>query len=191
MRVEGPNGEKPEDLPVRELNDEIKAMGTVSTPPRPSLDCEMEVHDNLSQRIHAHVNRMLAWDTRKLDIERRVSFVGAASDLKAACTRVARELLALKSAGFIAKTTPATRILSKLEVGARVLLKPAQCDVFAEAYSREQLSSLRVVRVAGNHVQLEASDGTGLGLVKLCHIALPESPDDTIEAEEPDCDGEA
>jgi len=149
-----------------------KDASSVVAPSRPSLEVETEVHANLKPRVLAHVSRMKAWDLRKLGLVMVTSFSGAIEDLRCAVERVELELVKLALDGFVAKTTPVTRIAAKLQRGAKVTLREDQRAIFAKVYSDEQLDSLSVVRVTDTHVQLMAEDGSNLGLVKLIHVAV-------------------
>jgi hypothetical protein len=174
MRLEGPNGE---ELKCKKKASEVKVRtDTVPMVKRPSLEVEREVHDNLMPRLQAHVGRMCSWDLRKLSPERRVAFSGAILDLSAAFARVSAELTMLESAGFVAKTTEATRMSSRLPIGTKVRLREDKFGEFRQVYSDEQLNSLAVAKKTDTHVLLIAADGTNIGLVKFCQIDLEEGP---------------
>ena len=82
----------------------------------------------------------------------------------------ARETESMRVSNFIAKTTPVTRLASKLSHGSKVSLRDDQRAVYAKLYSAEQLDSLSVVKVTDTHVQLMADDGSNVGLVKIIHV---------------------
>ena len=149
-----------------------KDASSVVVPPRPSLEVETEVHENLRPRVEAHLARMRAWDLRKLPAAQAVQVRGAIDDLSAAFARVGDVLAMLAKDGFEAKTTPVTRIAAKLQRGAKVSLRKDQRAIFAKVYSDEQLDSLSVVKVTDTHVQLMAEDGSNLGLVRLIHVTV-------------------
>jgi hypothetical protein len=145
---------------------------SVSVPPRPSLEVETEVNRRLKPRILAHVARMKAWDLRKLSIEDRAT-VSCSLDALASCfARVEDALAMLAKAGFVAKTTPVTRIAAKLEFRTKVTLRADQRETFAQIYTDEQLDSLSVTKTTDTHVQLMAADGSNIGLVKLIHVEI-------------------
>lgn len=145
---------------------------SVYVPPRPSLEVETEVNRHLKPRILAHVARMKAWDLRKLSVEDRAT-VSCSLDALAGCfVRVEDALAMLAKAGFVAKTTPVTRIAAKLEFGTKVTLRADQRETFAQIYTDEQIDSLSVVKTTDTHVQLMASDGSNVGLVKLIHVEI-------------------
>jgi hypothetical protein len=147
-------------------------VGAGSTPSRPSLEVETEVHSNLAPRIHAHIGRMRAWDLRKLPAAQATQVKGALDDLSEAYARLSLILAQLTADGFVAKTTPVTRIAAKLEKGAKVHLREDQLEVFSKVYSPEQLASLSVVRTTDTHVQLMADDGSNFGLVRIIHVTV-------------------
>ncbi|HEY5955774.1 MAG TPA: hypothetical protein VIV60_04440 [Polyangiaceae bacterium] len=138
--------------------------------PRPSLEVETEVNCNLKPRIMAHVGRMRAWDLRKLEAPAQASFRAAIDELSTAADKVEFELVKLKLAGFVAKTTPVTRIAAKLARGTQVDLREDQRATFSMVYTEEQLNSLSVVQATDSHVLLAAADGTNIGLVKIIHV---------------------
>jgi hypothetical protein len=150
-----------------------KAEATLPKPEhRPSLEVETEVHDNLAPRIEAHLARMRAWDMRKLEPVLEQQFRSAMVGVGVAWASLGTALGELMVAGFVAKTTPVTRLASKLSIGAKVSLRDDQREIFAKVYSDEQLGSLSVVKVTDTHVQLMAEDGSNLGLVKIIYITL-------------------
>ena len=93
---------------------------------RPSLEVESEVHANLWKRILAHLGRMRAWDLRKAGDMYAGEFRDAIQSLEEEWKRVTNCLDALSLIGFVAKTTPVTRIASKLTFGALVDLREDQ-----------------------------------------------------------------
>jgi hypothetical protein len=139
---------------------------------RPSLEVETEVHVNLLPRIEAHLARMRAWDLRKLSQETRQKLIAAMDTLANSTSEISTLLDYMRTTGFVAKTTPVTRLASKLFVGARVSLRDDQREIFAKVYSEEQLDSLSVVKVTDTHVQLMAEDGSNLGLVRIIHVTV-------------------
>jgi hypothetical protein len=145
---------------------------SVAVPARPSLLVEMDVNSNLKPRILAHVGRMRAWDLRKLDIEMRARFSASLDVLAESFGALEDCLMALAQLGFEAKTTPATRIASKLAVGTPVTLRADIRATFAPIYTDEQLDSLTVVRTTDTHVQLMAGDSSNIGLVRIIHVDL-------------------
>jgi hypothetical protein len=149
-----------------------KGASSVVAPPRPSLEVETEVHDNLRPRIDAHLGRMRAWDLRKLDIGYQSRFRDAIDRSEAAFKDIGSTLAMLSREGFVAKTTPVTRLASKLTQGARVSLRDDQLAIFAKVYTEEQLDTLFVAKVSDTHVQLMADDGSNLGLVRIIHVVL-------------------
>jgi hypothetical protein len=149
-----------------------KDASSVVVPPRPSLEVETDVYYNLNPRIDAHLARMRAWDYRKLSDDDRIRHVTAMYDMILAWKRIGESLIHLRASGFVAKTTPFTRIAAKLQHGAKVSLREDQRAIFAKVYSDEQLDSLSVVKVTDTHVQLMAEDGSNLGLVKLIHVSV-------------------
>ena len=182
MKVQTSQGEIPiaevANLPVpeaaQEALDKMEAsrMGyDVGKPDsRPSLEVETEVHDNLRPRIEAHLGRMRAWDLRKLPVEQRGEFLICMGQLETAFSAVGNWLETMRVSNFIAKTTPVTRLASKLSHGSKVSLRDDQRAVYAKLYSAEQLDSLSVVKVTDTHVQLMADDGSNVGLVKIIHV---------------------
>jgi hypothetical protein len=145
---------------------------SVAVPARPSLEVEIEVHQNLKPRIFAHVGRMRAWDLRKLDPSMAGRFSAALAGLGDASFQLEDMLRQLVQLGFEAKTTPATRIASKLAVGTPVTLRADIRATFAPIYTDEQLDSLTVVRTTDTHVQLMAGDSSNIGLVRIIHVDL-------------------
>jgi len=160
------------NLPVPEAasdHDEF-ATSNKDTTSRPSLEVETEVHNNLRPRIEAHLGRMRAWDLRKLPVEQRGEFLICMGQLETAFSAVGNWLETMRVSNFIAKTTPVTRLASKLSHGSKVSLRDDQRAVYAKLYSAEQLDSLSVVKVTDTHVQLMADDGSNVGLVKIIHV---------------------
>jgi predicted amidophosphoribosyltransferase len=139
---------------------------------RPSLEVETEVHQNLKPRMHAHVGRMRAWDLRKLPLEARNEFACALDAFALGQSRLETALSKLFAEGFVAKTTPATRLASKLEPGAHVAMRDDVRATFATVYTDEQLDSLTVVRTTDTHVLLQAGDSSNIGLVKIIHVEV-------------------
>lgn len=139
---------------------------------RPSLNVETEVNRNLRPRLVAHLGRMRAWDLRSLPVEDQGSFSGALLNLDVSFAQVERWLDKLASSGFVAKTTPVTRIASKLDRGTPVSLRDDKLAEFASVYTAEQLGSLSVGRITPTHVQLFTGDGESIGLVKIIHVEL-------------------
>ena len=137
-----------------------------------TLDHRIEVHNNLRPRIQQHVDTMGTWDTRKLPNAQRIQVSGALADLVAAYDRVGFVLSLLRVGRFVAKTTPTTRIASKLTHGTKVTLRDDKRAEFAQVYSDEQLNSLAVVKTTDTHVQLMAEDGSNIGLVRICHVVV-------------------
>jgi hypothetical protein len=162
-----------ETIPLAKVADlPVETAPAVAVPPRPSLEVEMEVHQNMKPRIHAHVGRMRAWDLRKLPLEVRNEFTCALDAFGAGQERLEIAMAKLFTDGFVAKTTPATRIAAKLEPGARVTLRADQRATFAAIYTDEQLDSLSVVRTTDTHVLLQADDSSSIGLVKIIHVEI-------------------
>ena len=157
------------EIPIAKVA-ELPAVEATKPDSRPSLEVETDVHHNLLPRIEAHLGRMRAWDLRKLTTEQRAAFTGAMDDLEADWMALTAALALLCEAGFVAKTTPVTRLASKLTHGSRVSLRDDQRAIFAQLYSAEQLDSLSVVKVTDTHVQLMADDGSNVGLVKIIHV---------------------
>ena len=149
-----------------------KAEATLPKEQRPSLEVETEVHDNLRPRIEAHLARMRAWDLRSLDPESIHAFRFILDHIQQGVEALTKRLKHLSATGFVAKTTPVTRIAAKLTRGARVDLRADKRAEYAQVYSDEQLNSLSVVKVTDTHVQLMADDGSNVGLVKVCHVRL-------------------
>jgi hypothetical protein len=147
-----------------------KDASSVVVPPRPSLEVETEVHDNLRPRIEAHLGRMRAWDLRKIRREQEQQVRAAIVGVDLAWTNLADALNMLHGEGFVAKTTPVTRMASKLTHGAKVSMRDDQRAIFAKVYTKEQLDTLFVAKVYDTHVQLMADDGSNLGLVKIIHV---------------------
>ena len=195
VRFETPGDVPVEELPVLELNDEAKEIlasavpatpenlakadaqlekdaSSVVLPPRPSLEVETEVHDNLRPRIEAHLTRMRAWDMRKLAPAIEQQFRAALVGVDLAWVNLADALNALHGAGFVAKTTPVTRIASKLAIGTRVSMREDKRVEFLSLYSEEQLAYLEVQKVGPQHAVVIAGDGTSLGPVKLIHLVV-------------------
>jgi hypothetical protein len=179
VRFETPGDVPVEELPVLELNDEAKTPAPTSTvpdepvaPPRQSLEVETEVHDNLRPRIEAHLTRMRAWDMRKLEPSIEQQFRAALIGVDLAWVYLADAINALHKAGFVAKTTPVTRIAAKLEAGTRVSLREDKRAELLSLYSEEQLDSLEVQKVGPQHAVVIAGDGTSLGPVKLIHLVV-------------------
>ena len=139
---------------------------------RPSLEVEMEVHQNLKPRIFAHAVRMRAWDLRKLPLDLRNEFTCAIDAFCAGQGRLEIAMAKLCAEGFEAKTTPVTRLAAKLEAGSRVALRADQRATFATCYTDEQLDSLTVVRTTDTHVLLQAGDSSNIGLVKIIHVEV-------------------
>ena len=137
---------------------------------RPSLEVETEVHDNLRPRIEAHLGRMRAWDMRKLDIGVRGYFLLCMGQLETSFAAVGNWLETMRVSNFVAKTTPVTRLASKLSIGAKVSLRDDQRAIFAQLYSAEQLDSLSVAKATDTHVQLMVEDGSNIGLVRIIHV---------------------
>jgi ethanolamine utilization microcompartment shell protein EutS len=80
----------------------------------------------------------------------------------------------LLAQGFVAKTTPTTRLASKLVPGARVRLVEAKAREYAQLFSKEQLDALEVApgakSVTATHAKVIAGDGETVGCFKLCHL---------------------
>ena len=191
MKVQTPSRSEPIPTPeaVRELEaldaeetaepipatDENLAKAEASLPKaeqRPSLEVETEVHDNLRPRIEAHLGRMRAWDLRSLPIGDRGEFILRMGQLETSFTALGEWLETLRVSNFVAKTTPTTRIASKLTHGTKVSLRDDKRAEFAQVYSAEQLDSLSVVKTTDTHVQLMAEDGSNIGLVRICHVVV-------------------
>jgi hypothetical protein len=138
--------------------------------PRPSLAVETDVNRNLRPRLMAHIGRMRAWDLRELPVDDAQEFTGALSTLASTFTLLERCLDKLALRGFVAKTTPVTRIAAKLYQGSRVSLREDKLAEFSTVYTQEQLEGLTVGRLTPTHAQLLTSDGESIGLVKLIHV---------------------
>jgi hypothetical protein len=160
--------------PVTPAEDE--AMETLATAPmvaRPSLEVETEVNENLMPRVLSHVGRMRAWDLRSLTPDMRLSFTGAVEDLAAAFARLQDELGKLAAFGFVAKTTPVTRLRAVLTAGTKVNLRADKRAEFSEVYPAEVLDNLTVGAVGATHA-LVVSGERELGPVKLIHLEVKE-----------------
>ena len=161
----------PKSVPATDEN-LAKAEATLpKVEQRPSLEVETEVHSNLIPRIEAHLARMRAWDLRKA-ASSGCPLRDAIASVEHSWSELSNELALLRADGFVAKTTPVTRIAARLQRGAKVSLREDQRAIFAKVYSDEQLDSLSVVKVTDTHVQLMAEDGSNLGLVRLIHVVV-------------------
>jgi hypothetical protein len=173
MRIEGPNGEKPEDMPVLDFKvpqGESPNVPSVELPPRPSLDVAIESHQRHTEHLEPFITRLRTWDTSKLLPDRRESICASISGVEKAMAVLGADLAYLRSIGFVARTTVYTRMASGLKPGDRVTLRADQNAEFRQLYSQEQLDSLEVSRVGQKAAELRSGDGSILGMVKLIHI---------------------
>ena len=178
MRIETPAGPTTDlstiaslpDVPAPGESTETPSAPSVDVPARPSLDVALENLAHIADRVIPFAGRMRAWDLRALPGEMAIAFQGATDDLVNACARMNDQLMLMRAYGFVAKTTPITRLRAKLQVGQNVKLTEKARAEFAQVFSEEQLDALHVVTLRPQHAFLAAKDGTSLGLVKLSCI---------------------
>jgi hypothetical protein len=152
----------------------LDGIGEPEVKVRPSLDVAIENLANLTKHVAPFCGRLRSWDTRLLTGEMEVRFKGAVEDLAASFVRLTDQLTALRSVGFVAKTTPMSRMRSKLQLGSKVRIdsKNLSAGGWETMFTAEQLNSLEVERLTGKHAFLKAGDGTSIGAVKLTCIEL-------------------
>lgn len=164
--------------PVAEVECDFVAAQTAPTSAataRPSIDVALDSHRSISDRLLGFIARMRSWDLRKLAPEAALKFTAALGDLEVAWADVRIQLEALQSLGFVAKTTPLSRLKAVLAPGKPVRLAQEQLEVFSAMYNPQELESLVVVKVGAHHAFLRAkSSGRELGAVDLRLIELVE-----------------
>jgi len=150
----------------------LDGIGEPAQSGRPSLDVAIENLANLTKHVSPFCGRLRAWDTRDLPSDLSVRFQGSVEDLAAAFVRLGDQLTAMRAMGFVAKTTPISRLRAKLQVGQQVNLTGKAFEDFSQAYSSDQLSSLHITKLLREHAVLATKDDLPLGLVKLSCIEL-------------------
>jgi len=131
--------------------------------PRPTLECESEVHAHLDPRIEAHLLRVEAWSGVPASFELHT----AAEDVRAAWARLGQRLLAMREAGIVVKSTAKTRKLARMKPGTRVqLVDDNMAADYSAMYSPEEIAALEVVRVVGERVFLVTGERE-VGLVEV------------------------
>lgn len=150
----------------------LNGIGEPAQSTRPSLDVAIENLANLTKHVEPFVGRLRAWDTSKLTSEVALKFTGSVEDLAAAFVRLNDQLTALKAMGYVAKTTPISRLRAKLQVGSKVKLTTKAHEEFSQLFDDTVLGILEVAQLRGQHAFLKSSDGTALGAVKLSCIEL-------------------
>lgn len=172
-------GEASTELPVmtderiaEAIADANEVVQVSDVPTRPSLDVAIENLANLTKHVEPFVGRLRAWDTSKLTPEVALKFTGSVEDLAAAFVRLNDQLTALRAMGYVAKTTPISRLRAKLQVGSKVTLTTKAYEEFSQLFDDTVLGSLEVAQLRGQHAFLKAGDGTALGAVKLSCIEL-------------------
>jgi hypothetical protein len=171
MKIETPAGKDQDLSKVADLPD-VPGPDTAGKAPdqRPSVDVAIEVLGHLAERAEPLLGRLRSWDLRGLDSKMSVAFQGSVDDVQNAFRRLSDQLLALQAIGFVAKTTPTTRLRASLHVGKQVKLTTNARSELSQVYTTEQLDSLRIDKILPKHVVLSASDGTSIGMVKLAFI---------------------
>ena len=150
----------------------LDGVGEPDKDTRPSLDVALENLAHLAARVAPLCGRLRSWDIRALDAGIATRFQGSVADLEDAFVRMSDQLVAMRAMGYVAKTTPITRLRAKLSPGVPVRLTSKALVEFAGAFGQEQLDSITVARTTATHALLSCSDGTNLGLVKLSCIEL-------------------
>ena len=143
----------------------------VPAEPRQSLEVAISSHASITTgRLGPYIIRLRSWNLRKLSPERRKRFRGVVTDVELAWDNLRQELQALAAEGFVAKTSPSTRLAATLRPGDAVSLGDSQKAMFAEVYSQEELDNLKVDAVTDTHAVV-SGPLRSLGPVKLCHLA--------------------
>jgi hypothetical protein len=153
---------------------EENAAGTaqmVPAEPRPSLEVAIGSHSSITTgRLAPYITRLRSWNLRKLSPERRKQFRNVVTELELAWDNLRQELQTLAAEGFVAKTSPSTRLAATLRPGDSVALDDSQMALFAEVYSPEELDNLKVDAITDTHAVV-SGPLRSLGPVKLCHLA--------------------
>lgn len=151
----------------------------IHAPPlaRPSLKVEAEVHAHLAPRIEAHLRRIESWDLRKLDDDTHGELAALCSSIREDFQWLGDVLTKMEAAGFVAKTTAASRKRAALKcsIGKPVKLRP---DIHAKTvglfYSDEELTTLTVVKVGESSVLVRTAEGREIGPLPFAHVELVE-----------------
>jgi hypothetical protein len=152
----------------------LDGIGETAKDGRPSLEVALENLTHIIERVNPFVGRLRAWDLRGLDSELSIRFQGSVEDLAASCARLNDQLVIMNAMGFVAKTTPATRLRAKLAPGCPVRLTGKALTEFSELFTPDQLASIHCLRTTPTSAFLATKDGTQLGLVKLSCIEVVE-----------------
>jgi hypothetical protein len=138
---------------------------------RPSLEVAIGSHASITTgRLAPYITRLRSWNLRKLSPERRKRFRSIVTELELAWDNLRQELQTLAAEGFVAKTSPSTRLAATLRVGDAVELDESQLALFSEVYSPEELADLKVDAITDTHAVV-SGPLRSLGPVKLCHLA--------------------
>ena len=148
----------------------LDGVGEPEAKGRPSLEVAIENLANLTKHVAPFCGRLRAWDLRELPGDIAIRFQGSVEDLASAFVRLTDQLTSLKAMGFVAKSTPISRLRAKLQVGGRVKLTEKARPEFEQLFTPEQLDSLEVAQLRAQHAFLVCRDGTSLGAVKLSCI---------------------
>lgn len=107
---------------------------------RPTLDVAIETHRNLRKRVEALCGRLMAWDTKGLAADLH----GCAEVMVDNCRAMGYMLAEAQRTGFVAKTTPKSRIEARLASHQPVKLREDVRAIWKAYYSEEELDQVEV-----------------------------------------------
>ena len=115
---------------------------------RPSLEVAIETHRNLQKRVEALCLRLAGWSVPGGGLLIQ-GFEGAfhreVMEARLAMRKLGQWLDGLQTAGFVAKSTPKSRMEARLSMGAPIRLSEAKRKLYSYSYDPEEFEQVKVV----------------------------------------------